>query len=129
MPSNSILHMLILYRNVLSHVLKKPARFSMNRTRVFQLSETDRPIYPGEKEGVHFNFVSRDKMDDMIHRDDLLDHRQHNNYRYGTTFSSIRKVMAHNKLCIVNCCNPEVITIHWPNQKWCPFFQKDPFKT
>ena len=74
-----------------------------------KIPETDRPIYPGEKDGLHFNFILREKMDELLRRDDLLDFRQHNSYRYGTTFAAIRKVMAHNKLCIVNCCNPEVI--------------------
>ena len=74
-----------------------------------KIAETDRPIYPGEKDGLHFNFILREKMDELLRRDDLLDFRQHNSYRYGTTFAAIRKVMAHNKLCIVNCCNPEVI--------------------
>ena len=77
-----------------------------------KIPETDRPIYPGEKDGLHFNFILREKMDELLRRDDLLDFRQHNSYRYGTTFAAIRKVMAHNKLCIVNCCNPEVIQNH-----------------
>jgi len=83
--------------------------------------ETDRPIYPGEKDGLHFNFILREKMDELLRRDDLLDFRQHNSYRYGTTFAAIRKVMAHNKLCIVNCCNPESLKILHNSTEFLPF--------
>ena len=65
---------------------------------------------PGEKDGEHHCFVTKEKMQELIDSDELLDFKRQHDHTYGTTFSSIRHVMAHNKLCVITC-KPEVFLL------------------
>ena len=60
-----------------------------------------------ERDGETCWFVSEERMLDGIADDEFLDVGKHDNYMFGTTFASVRNVMAENKLCIIDC-KPEV---------------------
>ena len=51
---------------------------------VFSVSATTRLPRPGERHGVHYEFVSRRKFDAMIKADELLEWAEYNNRLYGT---------------------------------------------
>ena len=64
-----------------------------------------------ERDGDTCWFVSEERMQEGIDNDEFIDVGTHDNYTFGTTFSSVRNVMAENKLCIIDC-KPEVCTIN-----------------
>ena len=55
-------------------------------------------------------FVSQERMLEGLENNEFLDvGTEHDNYLFGTTFESVRSVMAENKLCILDV-RPEVST-------------------
>ena len=50
----------------------------------FSVSATTRPPRPGEEEGVHYYFVTRERFEDMIAQDQFLEYDAHNANYYGT---------------------------------------------
>ena len=53
-------------------------------------------------------FVSQERMLEGLENNEFLDvGTEHDNYLFGTTFESVRSVMAENKLCILDV-RPEV---------------------
>jgi guanylate kinase len=72
-------------------------------------SVTSRPIGEYEVDGEACWFVAQDRMLKGVEDNEFLDIGEHDSYMYGTTFASVRDVMAENKLCIIDC-KPEVGT-------------------
>ena len=64
---------------------------------------TSRPMAEFERDGETCWFVSEQRMLDGIAADEFLDTGKFDNYLFGTTFASVRSVMAENKLCIIDC--------------------------
>ena len=50
----------------------------------FSVSATTRPPRPGEVEGKHYYFVSRDQFRQMVEQDDFLEYDHHADNGYGT---------------------------------------------
>jgi len=50
----------------------------------FSVSATTRAPRPGEQDGVHYYFVTRDQFEDMIREDAFLEYDNHNKNYYGT---------------------------------------------
>ena len=57
------------------------------------ISATTRPPRPGEKDGVHYYFVSEAEVDRMIEEDDFYEWAHVFGYRYGTPKGIIRKAL------------------------------------
>ena len=55
----------------------------------FSVSATTRAPRPGEKDGVDYFFVSREKFDEMIAKDELLEHAEFVGNCYGTPKSQV----------------------------------------
>ena len=57
-------------------------------------------------------FVEQERMTKGVEENEFLDvgAEGHDSYMYGTTFTSVRDVMAENKLCVIDC-RPEVCTL------------------
>jgi guanylate kinase len=49
------------------------------------LSSTSRPIRPAEEDGVHYDFVSREKFKEMIEQDKFIEYDEFNSWFYGLT--------------------------------------------
>jgi len=49
------------------------------------LSCTSRPIRPSEEDGVHYDFVSREKFKQMIKEDKFIEYDEFNSWFYGLT--------------------------------------------
>jgi len=66
----------------------------------FSISTTTRPIRDGEKDGVHYHFVSEDEFKNDIEKDNFLEHAiVHGNY-YGTSLKPVRDALSKGKLVI-----------------------------
>lgn len=68
----------------------------------FSVSYTTRDPRPGEVNGVHYNFVSKDEFNHMISSDDFIEWAQvHSNF-YGTAKSQIRQIQACKKIPLLD---------------------------
>ena len=66
----------------------------------FSISTTTRPIRDGEKEGVHYHYVSQEEFKKDIDADNFLEYAVvHGNY-YGTSLKPVRKALSEGKLVI-----------------------------
>ena len=59
----------------------------------FSVSATTRPPRPGEEEGVHYYFVTRERFEDMIAQDQFLEYDAHNANYYGTPRAQAKEKM------------------------------------
>lgn len=55
----------------------------------FSVSATTRSPRPGEIDGVHYHFVSRDQFAEMLDNGELLEWAEYNNHLYGTPVAPI----------------------------------------
>ncbi|MGA8119250.1 guanylate kinase [Rouxiella badensis] len=58
------------------------------------ISHTTRQVRPGEKNGEHYYFVSKDEFCEMIAHDDFLEHAEVFGNYYGTSRKAIEQVLA-----------------------------------
>lgn len=65
------------------------------------ISATSRNKRPGEQEGIHYFFVSKDKFEDMISHDELLEYAKYNENYYGTPKSFVAKQLSEGKNVIL----------------------------
>jgi guanylate kinase len=65
-----------LIRRALGHPAMKDLELSV--------SATTRPQRPGELDGVHYHFLSRDEFDRKLSAGDFLEWAEYNDHRYGT---------------------------------------------
>jgi guanylate kinase len=66
----------------------------------FSISTTTRPMREGEKEGVHYHFVTKDEFQQGIENDEFLEYALvHGNY-YGTSLKPVKEALAQGKLVI-----------------------------
>ena len=74
-----------------STVLKQV--MAVRKDLVFSVSATTRPARPGEVDGVHYHFISRENFLDMIRRGEFLEYDEHNDTLYGTLYSAVSDAM------------------------------------
>ena len=60
-----------------------------------------------EVDGKSCWFVSQERMLKGIEENEFVDSGEHDSHFFGTTFASVREVMAENKLCVIDV-RPEV---------------------
>jgi guanylate kinase len=63
----------------------------------FSVSATTRLPRPGERHGVHYNFISRREFETMIENDELLEWAVYNNRYYGTPAAPIEETLADRR--------------------------------
>ncbi len=56
----------------------------MRQDLIFSVSATTRPPRPGEEDGVHYYFVTRETFGDMIQKGEFLEYDAHHENYYGT---------------------------------------------
>ena len=66
----------------------------------FSVSATTRPPRPGEVDGVHYYFVTREKFEDMIARGEFLEYDAHAANYYGTPRAQAEEKMAHGPVLL-----------------------------
>ena len=70
---------------------------SGRKDTVLSISVTTRQPRPGEMDGVHYFFRTRDEFEEMIAADSLLEYAEYNGHYYGTPEESIKKWLAEGK--------------------------------
>jgi guanylate kinase len=63
----------------------------------FSVSATTRLPRPGERHGVHYNFISRRDFESMIENDELLEWAIYNNRYYGTPAAPVEETLADQR--------------------------------
>eukprot|EP01031_Cornospumella_fuschlensis_P042692 gene42692-52163_t len=77
-------------------IAKFPALFG------FSVSHTTRPPRPGEVDGVHYFFVTKEEFEDAVEHGDFVEYAKvHTNY-YGTSYQAIDKIRGQGKICILD---------------------------
>lgn len=62
------------------------------------VSATTRAMRPGEVDGQHYHFVSREKFEELIAKGEMLEHALvYNNYFYGTPKEPVEKALVDGK--------------------------------
>ncbi len=59
----------------------------------FSVSATTRAPRPGEQEGVHYYFITKEQFEEMIAQDAFLEYDNHNKNYYGTPISQLEEKM------------------------------------
>ena len=60
----------------------------------YSVSCTTRAPRPGEVDGVHYTFVSREKFEDLVNEDYFLEHASYNGNLYGTPANAVEAARA-----------------------------------
>jgi guanylate kinase len=60
----------------------------------YSVSCTTRPPRPGEVDGVHYTFVSREQFDDLVAEGHFLEHASYNGNLYGTPADPVEQARA-----------------------------------
>ncbi|TFJ84484.1 hypothetical protein NSK_004469 [Nannochloropsis salina CCMP1776] len=68
----------------------------------FSVSHTTRAPRPGEVEGVHYNFTSRDAMEAAIEEGRFLEFARVHTNLYGTSLEAVRQVQRAGKVCVLD---------------------------
>ena len=68
----------------------------------FSVSSTTRQPRPGEKDGIHYHFTTKEEFIAEVEKGNFLEHNEvHGNF-YGTHKSAVREIMAQGKICILD---------------------------
>ena len=67
---------------------------------IFSVSATTRAPRPGEQEGVHYYFVSRERFEEMIAAGEFLEHDEHNENYYGTPRGQAEEKREHGHVLL-----------------------------
>ena len=59
----------------------------------FSVSATTREARPGEMEGVHYYFITKEKFEEMIAQDAFIEYDNHNKNYYGTPIAQLEEKM------------------------------------
>jgi guanylate kinase len=68
----------------------------------FTVSHTTRAPRPGEVDGIHYHFVTREEMESAIQSNLFLEHARVHGNLYGTSWKSLRDVQEQDKRCLLD---------------------------
>ena len=69
--------------------------------------DTSRSPRPGEVEGQDYFFVTREEFESDMHRDRFLEHEEYKGAYYGTSFTSIKRIMESSRIPVLDV-HPQV---------------------
>lgn len=67
------------------------------------LAHTSRLPREGEEDGVHYHFVTREKMEEDIIDGRYLEYGEYDGALYGTKLDSVREIIGSGKICVLDC--------------------------
>lgn len=68
----------------------------------FSVSHTTRQPRPGEKDGVHYHFCSKESMEKMIADGGFIEYARVHANLYGTSIAAVRDVSEQGKTCLLD---------------------------
>lgn len=68
----------------------------------FSVSHTTRKARPGEEEGVHYFYVSRDELELRVQANEFLETAEFSGNLYGTSIAAVEQVQAAGKVCVLD---------------------------
>ena len=68
----------------------------------FSVSHTTRSPRPNEEDGVHYNFTTRDVMQQSIEDGKFVEYADVHGNLYGTSFDSVQAIREAGKVCILD---------------------------
>ena len=68
----------------------------------FTVSHTTRAPRPGEVDGIHYHFVTREEMESAVQANLFLEHAVVHGNLYGTSWKSLRDVQEQDKRCLLD---------------------------
>ncbi|XP_012669086.1 guanylate kinase isoform X1 [Otolemur garnettii] len=68
----------------------------------FSVSHTTRDPRPGEENGKHYYFVTREVMQRDIAAGDFIEHAEFSGNLYGTSKAAVQAVQAMNRICVLD---------------------------
>ncbi|KAI1306268.1 hypothetical protein EDD11_004822 [Mortierella claussenii] len=68
----------------------------------FSVSHTTRAPRAGEKDGVEYNFVTREQFLTGVARGEFIEHAEFSGNMYGTTIQAVKTVGDQGKICILD---------------------------
>ncbi|KAJ3432838.1 guanylate kinase-related [Anaeramoeba flamelloides] len=82
---------------LLRHLMKKyPGKFS------FSISHTTRQPRKGEKHGVHYYYVSKEKFQELKDDNQFIEHATVHGNMYGTSIQAVRDVQSQGKIAVLD---------------------------
>ena len=66
----------------------------------FSVSATTRAPRPGEQDGVHYYFVTKEHFEEMISRDAFLEYDNHNKHYYGTPVEQLEDKLTRGSVIL-----------------------------
>nr|XP_056719351.1 MAGUK p55 subfamily member 3 [Euleptes europaea] len=70
-----------------------------------------------EKEGVEYNFVSKQSFESDVQHNKFVEHGEYKENLYGTSLEAIQSVMSKNKACLVDVVPEAVVHLRTPEFK------------
>lgn len=67
------------------------------------LPHTSRLAREGELDGVHYHFVTRERMEEDIIDGKYLEYGEYDGALYGTKLDSVREIIGAGKVCVLDC--------------------------
>lgn len=67
------------------------------------LPHTSRLPREGEEDGIHYHFVTREKMEEDIINGKYLEYGEYDGALYGTKLDSVREIIGSGKVCVLDC--------------------------
>ena len=68
----------------------------------YSVSHTTRPMRHGEEHGTSYNFVSTEEFQQLADRGEFLEHASVHDTCYGTSKSSVQRVLAEDRVCLMD---------------------------
>ena len=67
------------------------------------LPHTSRLTREGEEDGIHYHFVTRERMEEDIIEGKYLEYGEYDGALYGTKLDSIREIIGSGRVCVLDC--------------------------
>eukprot|EP00695_Tsukubamonas_globosa_P003880 TRINITY_DN895_c0_g1_i1.p1 TRINITY_DN895_c0_g1~~TRINITY_DN895_c0_g1_i1.p1 ORF type:complete len:254 (+),score=86.27 TRINITY_DN895_c0_g1_i1:164-925(+) len=68
----------------------------------FSVSHTTRGPRPGEEDGIHYNFTTKEKIEEEIAQGKFIEHAHVHGNVYGSSFEAVERVSNAGKVCILD---------------------------
>jgi len=69
---------------------------------VLTFTDTTRSPRPGERDGIEYNFVTKDAFNALVNKNGFIEHAQFGSNSYGTSFAAVEDIAKKGRICILD---------------------------